>query len=177
MATYSPTILAYPVGTTTGGGISMPGEVTPSNGEGVKSSPIGGLGIIECRGYEELYLSPLAEASGAQTPTFYIFGFYGNKQSGGEDTQYVVKLLGSMTTADAGFNITFDNKSYKTKNPTFTAAFTGTLDGVIGCTTTTQAGTTTVIGTVGIAHLGGADLIGIAVSSGTTDANMLVRFG
>jgi hypothetical protein len=177
MATNSPTILAYPAGTSTGSGIFLPGESSATAGEGVKSGQIGGIGVIESRGYEELYLSPIAEASGSGTPTFCVFGFYGNKQSGADNTQYVVKLIGTMTTVDAGFNITFDNKSYKTKNPSYTPAFSAALDSVVGCASLAQTGTSSVMGTVGIAYLGGADYIGITVSSGTTDANMLVRFG
>ena len=176
MATYSPTVLAWPVGTDTSSGIFLPGSGGYTTGEGIVTQ-VGSTGFIPCSGFDECYVMPLAAGSG-DTPSFAVWALYGNKQSAGTSTYYNVKLLGSMTTATlSGFAISVEGGSYFTKNPTYTAAFTSVLDDTVGCTTKTQAGSSTVMGTVGIAHLGGADFIAITCSAGDIGLNMLVRFG
>jgi len=175
MATYSPTVLAWPVGTDTSSGIFLPGSGGYTTGEGIVTQ-VGSTGFIPCSGFDECYVMPLG-GTNAATPSFAVWALYGNKQSAGTSTYYNVKLLGSMTTAAAGFALSVEGGSYYTKNPTYTAAFTSVLDDTVGCTTKTQAGSSTVMGTVGIAHLGGADFIAITCSAGDIGLNMLVRFG
>ena len=176
MATYSPTVIAYPNGTATTSGVFLPGAGTHLTGEGIATG-IGSIGFIECNGYDECHLMPLGGATG-DTPTLAVFAFYGDRQNGGVNRRYTVKLLLSMTNAGGagGFSINWDGTTYFTKNPTVTAAYTNVLDGTVGCTTTTQAGTGTLMGTVGIAHLGGADYIAVTTGGGSAGINMLVRF-
>jgi len=190
MATYSPTVLIYPEtfnGMVTG--VIIKGTAGASSGEGVFDSiPVLSdttnlidVPIIPCAGFDELYFMPLGDAAGG-TNTYYIYGIYGDRQSGGDNIQYHSKLIVTVTGTHLAGGLTYTTKngtSFATKTTTKTDGFNTVLDSLIGCTSALQAGSSSSYGIVGIPHLGGADYIAVAcvAGTGTFRANALVRFG
>ena len=186
MATYSPQILAFPE-VSNGSGIFIDGQTAASSGEGLYSTlprlknqgDNSIIAAIPCAGFDEAYFMPVGDPAGTTTPTFNVFGVYGNKQSGGDSTSWTVHLLLSMTTADISGAPRMDGPTlaYDSKNPTLTAGFSAVLDSVIGCATLARAASSSAIGLIGMPHLGGADYILVTMSSGSNGSNMWVRFG
>lgn len=175
MSASAPVLLAFPDGLQSANGVKIVGTLTAAKGEGVynaipraENADNGSLvSAIPCAGYSELYFMPVSTDS--SNPTFYIYGVYTNKQGGhGVPTQWVVKLLHTVNTTQivgGKSAVSLGGINYVTLDVQGVAAFTAVLDKVIGCETWAQAGSSDVLATVGIPHLGGAEYLIITTST------------
>lgn len=185
MGNYSPQILAWPEKSNTGSGVFIEAQTSYTAGEGTYLSIPRMRNVddstyyqaIPCGGYDQLHIMPVGDAS--STPSFAVFGVWGNKQSGAQSEIYTVHTLCTMATADVGAGVVSMNGkvlTYESKNPTFTAAYSAVLDSITSNTSLARAGGSGVIGLVSLAYLGGCDYILVTSASGSTGSNVWLRF-
>lgn len=196
MGTTGPQILVHPEGT----GIQLSGIKVEGSGASASGANIyyGALPRVHdldppasyrapilCAGFDEMYFYPVGVTSG--TAVHYVYGVWGNKVHGGNDDQWTVQLLYTVsavmstatnpgpkakaTSADSAVEY------YSSQTLTLTAGYSTVLDNAIGCVTVKQDGGTGIYGVVGMPYLGGADYIIVAGSSAdSVNSNAYVRF-
>lgn len=140
------------------------------------------LAPIQSAGFDEMYFYPVAV--GAGTTTYYVYGVWGNKVFGGDDNQWTVQLLYTVSAVMAVLSqpkskATSANSTveyYSSQTLTLTAGYSTVLDNAIGCVTVKQDGGTGIYGVVGMPYLGGADYIIVTGSNTIPNGNAYVRF-
>lgn len=137
---------------------------------------------IECTGYDEAYIYPVA-LTGQETMSLSVYGIFGDRQSGMNSKRWMAHkfcdLSCAVSTGGLAMTSAGGTAYLASQALTLTAGFTTVIDGVIGCTTTKVDGTSVSPAVLGISHLAGAEYIIITMAA-TTNAftgNAYVRFG
>lgn len=139
-------------------------------------------GIIPVGGMDEVHINVLIDGTPTTMDvTAYLYGIYENTGSGGVPTTWTSNYLGSLrSTAYTTHTIEISGTTYAFGT---TLTYSGTngilpmLDAVIGATSS-AADTASIIPSLGIPYLGGAQYLAIAfAATGTNNYNLnyLVR--